>query len=404
MNNRTAFLPLLLVFAAPMVFADDIPPVPAWVVEQPVNHSQLTADGGRIELFDATWSDLLQVMSPYLKRPIAVDSSSVEGKKISFVASFNSPELLERILTDFASAHGLAIVDAGPVRVLLSQEEANKDTGHSSLTLTNVSAADLVEVLRSASPDVSVAAHGLTLVFSGPRRLLPPVVQLAKNLDVPKRILDVEAVVFEASSSDLKRIGVDISAAAGNLSVISKTSLPGFLTGGFRSSDFSAVVEAMESSQSVRVLSRPRLVLVDGEKGSLLVGQDVPIISGGVRQDDGSIYQTIERRDVGTLLSIHPIVIGSRVRLSIKQEVSRVASNVDASDVVFDTRNLDAVTEAVPGEMLLLGGLVLSRSDGVVRGVPGLSRLPWLGKLFTYTGDENSESTLNLLVRVTLRG
>ena len=389
-------------------FADEVISVPSWVVDGPPSSSSTASvverNGRfRVEMFGSSWDEFLQVLAPYLKAPVTYDPALLDGKKISFVADFASSDSLERSFSDFARSHGLVIVNQGGIRSLVPFSQAKEAYARltGTVPLQHVAGSTLLETLRGMFPDATFHEAPNQLVFSAPPYQVDEVRATVLALDVFRPNVHIEAIVFESTTAELERLGVNLSAMRGDFSVISTPALPGLFTAAIASRDLSLALEALQSSTGTEVLSRPSLTLSDRETGSILVGQDIPLVTGSVRQEDGQLFQTIQRRQVGTSLALTPELVGSMIRLKLRQEVSRVSpANEALADVTIDTRNLEVVTQVEDGAVVLLGGLVSRSNDSVRSGVPVLSSLPLVGKLFSYRSDSKADTVLNLLVRV----
>ncbi|HEX5127909.1 MAG TPA: type II secretion system secretin GspD [Rhodocyclaceae bacterium] len=163
-----------------------------------------------------------------------------------------------------------------------------------------------------------------------------------------------------------------------------------------------ALLHALNSDSRSNILSTPSLVTVDNEEAKIVVGQNVPFVTGTFTTTSTTTsnpFQTIERKDVGLTLKIKPqITEGGTVRLLISQEVSAVlastASNINGPTTT--KRSLDSVVIADDGAIVALGGLIQDNSSTGVDKVPLLGDIPVLGSLFRY--ETKSRSKTNLLI------
>ena len=161
------------------------------------------------------------------------------------------------------------------------------------------------------------------------------------------------------------------------------------------------------SSSRINILSTPRIVTRSGSSASVQVGTDVPIVTSqraANTQQTGStdILQTIQFRSTGVLLSVQPRVYSDdRIDLVISQEVSAAQPNPNQAiaSPIISNRSLTSELTLQDGQTAVLGGLMERRDNRGSTGVPGLSRIPILGALFS-TESYNSDQTV-LLVLVT---
>lgn len=139
---------------------------------------------------------------------------------------------------------------------------------------------------------------------------------------------------------------------------------------------------------------------MDNEEAYIVVGQNVPFVTGSVTTNSTGInpYTTVERKDVGVTLKVIPhIGENGTVRLEIEQEVSNVqASKGQAADLITNKRAIKTAVLAEHGQTVVLGGLVSDDVEFNRQGIPGLSSIPYLGRLFR--SDTRSNVKRNLLV------
>ncbi len=167
--------------------------------------------------------------------------------------------------------------------------------------------------------------------------------------------------------------------------------------------NLAVLAKALETDTNANILSTPNLLTLDNEEAKIIIGQNVPFITGSYAQtgnaNTASPFQTIERQDVGLTLSIRPQVSqGGTVKLDIFQEVSSVQDQSvnNSAGVTTNKRSLESTILAEEGQIIVLGGLIQdSVSDGEDK-VPLLGDIPIIGNLFRY--EKRSRSKTNLMV------
>lgn len=154
------------------------------------------------------------------------------------------------------------------------------------------------------------------------------------------------------------------------------------------------IVNALRNDSNSNVLSTPTILTLDNEEAEIVVGQEVPFVTGsfnnGVNTGNsdnavGSGFQTIERKDVGIKLKIKPqINEGDTIQLEVLQETSSVSSTVveGSSDLITNRRSIEAVVQVDDGQIVALGGLITDDVVDTVTWVPFLGKLPIIGNLF----------------------
>ncbi len=172
-----------------------------------------------------------------------------------------------------------------------------------------------------------------------------------------------------------------------------------------------ALARALESRSLGNILSTPNLLTLDNYQAKIIVGQNVPIVTGSFAQATAAAaggatavnpFQTIDRRDVGLTLRLKPqISEGGAIRMEIYQEVSSVdpTSRSQASDVVLTKRALETKVVVDDGQTIVLGGLIQNNVQETVQQVPFLGSIPFLGALFRYKQEIRSRTNLMIFLR-----
>ena len=164
----------------------------------------------------------------------------------------------------------------------------------------------------------------------------------------------------------------------------------------------------LEQNGDGNVLSTPNLLTLDNEEAKIVIGQNVPFVTGQYTNANtggtGSVnpFQTIERKDVGLTLRVKPqISENGTVRLSIFQEVSTVqASSVNApSGLITNKRSIESNVLVDDGSIVVLGGLLQDTYAANSDRVPGLADLPLFGALFRSQSRSRSKTNLMVFLR-----
>ena len=168
--------------------------------------------------------------------------------------------------------------------------------------------------------------------------------------------------------------------------------------------NLSVLARALESDAKANILSTPNLLTLDNEEAKIVVGQNVPFITGQYAQTGSATtatpFQTIERRDVGLTLRIRPqISEGGAVRLQIYQEVSSVQDRLNPAGIITNKRSIESTVLVDNGEIVALGGLVQDGTDTAVEKVPVLGDIPLLGLLFRYETRRQTKTNLMVFLR-----
>lgn len=170
-----------------------------------------------------------------------------------------------------------------------------------------------------------------------------------------------------------------------------------------------ALARALASDDDANILSMPNLITLDNEEAKIIVGQNVPFITGQytTTASGGAAgvnpFQTIERKDIGLSLRVRPqISEGGTVKMAIYQETSSVQDTTGSAGIITNKRSIDTNVLVDDGQIIVLGGLIDdTMQDGVAK-VPGLGDIPILGNLFKYQKRSRKKTNLMVFLRPTV--
>lgn len=166
-----------------------------------------------------------------------------------------------------------------------------------------------------------------------------------------------------------------------------------------------ALAHAIASDNSNNVLSIPTLLTLDNEEAKIVVGENVPFITGSFTQTGtagANPFQTIDRKDVGIKLTIKPqISEGGTVKLAIYQEVSKVTAS-GTSGPTTSQRSISTNVLVDDGDIIALGGLIDNTTTGGIEKIPLLGDIPFLGNLFKYQTKTIDKKNLMVFIRPTV--
>jgi general secretion pathway protein D len=166
------------------------------------------------------------------------------------------------------------------------------------------------------------------------------------------------------------------------------------------------LARALEGDSGANVLSTPNVLTLDNEEARIVVGQNVPFITGTYTPQAGSAtnpFQTIERKDIGLTLKVTPQVSeAGAVKMKISTEVSNVTRDkalVQSADIITNKRALDNTVLVDDGQIVVLGGLIQDDQQASVDKVPVLGDLPYVGSLFKYESRNRKRTNLMIFLR-----
>lgn len=280
---------------------------------------------------------------------------------------------------------------------------------------------------------VEPASELNAIVVRGTPSAIRQIESLITQLDVRRPQVMIEAAIVEINGDLSEQLGVQLgtgSAADGVtntagtsfnnlglslgqiLAAVGSPAAVGLSNNGLtadlgRNGSFRVLVQALSQSTRANLLSTPSITTLDNEPAEIVVGQNVPFVTGSYTSSVGSTatpFTTIERADVGITLRIVPRVHeGDTVRLEVSQEASSIAPAVaGAADIVTNRRSIQTTVLADDGQTIVLGGLI---SDDRIRSnsqVPLLGSIPIIGNLFKSRTEQKNRQTLFVFLKPTI--
>ncbi|MDE0982039.1 MAG: hypothetical protein OSB11_08730 [Gammaproteobacteria bacterium] len=298
---------------------------------------------------------------------------------------------------------------------------ANRGNDVENNTLDSVGLADGVSVVTtntvvSANLSVKIVADEATnsLLIRSTARDYRQLLTTINQLDaVPLQVM-INAVIAQITLSEATKFGVDWSRIAADSQVdpISTNASTGFVPqlGGLLftksfidgASQVDATLEAIAINNDVQLLARPSLTVANNQEGDIQIGSQVPVEQGQSLGNAGVSTTNIIYRDTGIVLSITPQINNDGiVNLIIRQELSSVdggATGVN-NNPVFNNQEINTTVVVRNGENVVLGGLIQTETENLNTGVPGLNRVPLLGRLFSYQQETVERRELFIVLR-----
>ena len=194
---------------------------------------------------------------------------------------------------------------------------------------------------------------------------------------------------------------------AAAIGLTGRPALPGngMTVGIFNTNGLSVLLRALETDSDTNVLSVPNLITLDNEEARIIVGQNVPFVTGQYATTTGggtgvSPFQTVERKDIGVSLKVRPqISDGGTIKLEIYQEVSSVADKDNPSGIITNKRSIESSVLVDDGQVIVLGGLIGDDVTESKEQVPFLGNIPVLGNLFKYKKRTRNKTNLMVFLR-----
>ena len=393
------------------------------------------------------------------KAAVAVDS-----RTNSLVLRADNPQLMARIKslalgldTPGAGNNNIytvflrnaeAVKIAETLRGLLAGSESSRTTTTSTTPAGNTQTQTAATTTSgsgatpAAAPSSVIQAYPPTnsIIITASEPVYRSLRTVIDSLDQRRQQVFVEALIVEVSTTLASELGIQWNGAdqrndgttifgGTNFSTTPGSNILGLATGGrlgsvgnglnlgvFRGTvtipglgeitNLQLLARALEGNTDANVLSTPNLLTLDNEEAKIVVGQNVPFITGSYTPTSGSAanpFQTIERKDIGITLRVTPQVSeAGAVKMKLFQEISSVTRDkalVQSSDIITNKRSLESTILVDDGQIVVLGGLIQDDQGASIDKVPFLGDIPWLGSLFKYESRNRKRTNLMIFIR-----
>jgi general secretion pathway protein D len=310
--------------------------------------------------------------------------------------------------------------------------------------LKHAEAVDMVTILNGIIQDkvaeaedgkplaskISVQADevGNSLIIRAKQAAYDELVEVIDKLDVRRSQVFIEAIIAEVLERDGEILGVDWIGAFRNTAgqeFVKDSNTFAEEEGGFQLAfvnkyvrtltgvvlpDLGVVLTALREDSNSNVISTPSMLTLDNEEAEIVVGQEVPFLTGsyassGAVTPVANPFSTIERKQVGLTLRITPqINAGGAIRLEVAQELSRISpTTVDgAVDLITDKRTINTKVLVDDGQIIVLGGLLRTDEKDTYERVPFLGDIPFIGAAFRKKSKKKDKINMMIFLRPTI--
>ncbi|MFN0296140.1 type II secretion system secretin GspD [Acinetobacter albensis] len=397
----------------------------------------------------------IRQMIEMLDVPAADRLGGLKVFRLKYASAKNLAEILQGLVTGQSVSSS-----ANSNNTSSNVNTSSNNMGNNSSTNSNGSSASTISIpsinLGSGSNNTSqnsitsFNANGVSiiaddsqnaLVVKADPQLMREIESAIQQLDIRRQQVLIEAAIIEVEGTDADQLGVqwalgDLSSGVGliNFSNVGSSIAElaaGYVAGGalgaaanlgtgtslvlgdYREGAdgsrklYGALIQALKSKTKSNLLSTPSIVTMDNEEAYIVVGQNVPFVTGSVATTTAGInpYTTVERKDVGVTLKVVPhIGENGTVRLEVEQEVSAVQPKGEAQDLITSKRAIKTSILAEHGQTIVLGGLISDNSIHSRQSVPGLGSIPGIGRLFRADAKSNEKRNLLVFIHPTIVG
>ncbi|MDP8215700.1 MAG: secretin N-terminal domain-containing protein [Candidatus Kaelpia imicola] len=400
-----------------------------------------------LEIKDAEVRDILRMLAEQFDLNIVVSDKVIGRISVKF-SNITVSEAIDAIVT----ASGYAYTKKGSVIKVTTISEIEKEAPFTRVfVLNNAYAEDMkvsLEKVLTAVGSIEINKRSNALIVTDVSNTMETVAKLIEELDRETLQVLIEAKIVETSVDDDTKLGIkwtmkaaasgasrpvtfpfshdsggklypknttDTSTTAGTIdtglfpssSGFPYTDADDFTFGTLNFSEFQAVFQAIQQDVDSKILSHPRIVTLNNEEASILVGTKVPIPVYTFNDDTGTYeISGYEEEQVGISLKVTPhISPNNKIRMTLHPVVSDFSGvYVGPNDErpYIDTREATTQVQLADGETVVIGGLIKQREVDTVDKVPLLGDIPLLGLIFRHKRKELETTDLLIFVTATI--
>lgn len=416
-----------------------------------------------VPLYQANAEDVLKVLRETQPKKTETSANVTADKRTnSIIISGNKAErerylrVIKRLdtpIADQSSNHVVALKYAKAVDLApLLDKVINKTgsgTSNASSSTSSTSATGVTGTSSSVSGNASLSGSNIvadeatnSLIISADTQGYQAVLEVLKELDIPRLQVMIEAIIAEVSMDNKKKLGVEWGVAGTNAGVSNMPETGGLLgmllgsssgtstgtstaiasvsasnvasallTGGFSAliskGNINVMLNAIRNDTNVNILSAPQILTLDNKEAEMVVGENVPFATGSYTQPTGGAatnpFTTVQRQDVGLILKVKPqINQGGMISLEISQETSAIKDSTAPGMFTTTKRSMKSNVLVADGNMLVLGGLMDDQMNNGTDSLPLLGDIPVLGWLFKTQKTTSTKRTLMVFLKPTI--
>lgn len=262
------------------------------------------------------------------------------------------------------------------------------------------------------------------VIMTAPPGMLDLMEKVIRDIDIRRAQVLVEAIIVEVSKDFSETIGVEWNtnlAMDNNIEAGTNLGLPtgvdpapttptvasllgaGLNLGFYRNGSLRALAQAIANENNANILSTPSILTLDNQEAEILVGSNIPIITGQSTSSGSTTdnpFTTFERQDIGLTLKITPKVNeGDSITLDVLQEIESVTPSTEVtSDIVTNKRSIKTKVLVDNDNILVLGGLISDDAQTIEQKVPFLGDIPLVGLLFKSTTEKRVKKNLMVFI------
>ncbi len=270
--------------------------------------------------------------------------------------------------------------------------------------LKNVMAEDakkmLIPLFRDEQIMVQEDLNLNAVIVKGNSNVLADIEKFIRKIDKSKSEVEFDIEILEINRNLLNKIGADFGTTLSSLSIGVETEDGGidstFNVNNLKNSNFfltmpTIALNLLGADENSKILAKPNLRGINGEEIKFMVGDEIPIpqttlqsiAAGGIESSPVTTYQY---KNVGVEIKLTPYIHKGEVTVKLKLTNNFITSYVNQFPVL-GKRELENVIRLREGESSIIGGFIRDETRGSIQGIPVLSKLPLIGRLFGSSED-----------------
>jgi general secretion pathway protein D len=427
--------------------ASDVAVLLARLLEQP---AQAGAEAGRVSVLAEPTSNTLLVRATtparanlvrVLAQKLDQPSAAPGNINVVYLKNANAVSLARTLLGIAPQDSGAPLSSQPAFQSQLQTQSGSRPVGTApARSLTGVPATQAPVSGQLAGAQIQAAPATNPLIIIAPDAVYRNLRAVIDKLDMRRAQVFIESLIIEVTSDQAAEFGVQWQAGLGHLQGSGGTA--GFASTNFGSTgqnilgiaqnpgtigtglsigvakgqitlpgigtvtNLQFLARALESMSKANILSTPNILTLDNEEARIIVGQNVPFVTGQFITSASSgaanvnPFQTVERRDVGLTLRVRPQISESgTIKLVIYQEVSSVQDSSNPAGIITNMRAIETNVLVDDGSIVVLGGLVQDSVSNTTEKVPVLGDLPLIGGLFRFETRRQQKTNLMVFLR-----
>jgi len=229
-------------------------------------------------------------------------------------------------------------------------------------------------------------------------------------------LIQIDAQITELSTTLTQALGFDwTSGGSTTFSNAWTETLPTFKGTNrppdlFKLGDFSrttaitATVDALIQSGKARILSKPRIVVTNGEEASFLIGGEIPIRTTTTNTGGTSVQENVSFKEYGIDMTVSPKIQNDKINVTLNVSIRDIdAANAVGDDVAFTTREANTILYLNDGQTIVLAGLIKHNENETIKRIPVLSAIPIIGYLFRHKSTTTPQQEQEIVIMLTPR-